>query len=89
VPYEVTQFQTTPNPNALKCVLDRSPAPDRPRSYLNATDAIDDPIAAALFSIPGVTNLLIHDGWITVGKNAAADWKPIKAGVRQALIEAA
>ncbi|NUQ68204.1 MAG: NifU N-terminal domain-containing protein [Phycisphaerales bacterium] len=82
--YRVVEFQSTPNPNAIKCVLDRSPG-DRPRSYRDPAAADGDPLARALFAIHGVTGLLIHDGWITVNKADKARWTPIRAGVERAL----
>ncbi len=84
MPYAIVRFQDTPNPNAIKCVLDRSPGP-MPRSYPRAADADDDPIAAALFRVPDVTNVLMHDGWITVGKRDDANWAAVKKGVAAAL----
>ncbi|MCC6675615.1 MAG: NifU N-terminal domain-containing protein [Phycisphaerales bacterium] len=80
----ITQFQATPNPNALKCVIDHR-LPDTPRSYFSAAQVNTDPLAARLFAIPGITNLLIHESFITVGKDPAADWKPIKAALELTL----
>lgn len=85
--YKVVRFQETPNPNAVKCVLDRPP-PDQPKSYFNADQAREDPMGSALFAIEGVTNVLIGDGWITVNKAADAPWKTIKAGVERVLRDA-
>lgn len=87
MPYKVLRFQDTPNPNALKCVLDRSP-PDVPRSYLNASSAGADRLASALFAIPGVTSVLISDGWLTVNKSAETAWGKVKPAVEQVLAAA-
>lgn len=88
MPYHVTKFLTTPNPNALKCELDRSPAPDRPRSYAQGEPVHDDPLASALLAVPGVAHLLIHDGWITVGKSPEASWASLKPRISKALGDA-
>ncbi len=82
--YRVRSFQETPNPNALKCVLDRSVAGGM-KSYFKAEDAGSDPLGAALFAIPGVTNVLINGGWITVSKRPDAAWKEVRAGVERVL----
>jgi hypothetical protein len=82
--WTITQFQETPNPNALKCALDR-PIAEVPKSYSSASAAAGDPVAARLFSIPGVTNLLIHPTWITVNKSPDVPWKSIKPAVAKAL----
>lgn len=87
MPYTVTKFQETPNPNAIKCVLDRRIS-DRPRSFFNAEQASGDPVAAALFGIAGVTNVLINTDWVTVNKSPEADWRGIKAAVERVLGEA-
>ncbi len=87
MPYLVRVFQTTPNPNAIKCVLDRTIA-DRPRSYFRAEEAAADPVGAGLFAIRGVTNVLINGDWITVNKSPEADWKDVKAGVERVLRDA-
>lgn len=75
-------FQTTPNPNALKCVLGVVIS-DRPRSYFTAEEAKSDRLGAALFAIEGVTNVLIQDTWFTVCKRPDEDWKPIKRALEQ------
>lgn len=87
MPYTVTEFRETPNPNAVKCVLDRSPGAT-PRSYRAATEAADDPLATLLFGVPGVTGLLIHDGWVTVSKSDSAKWTGIKPALRAAFAAA-
>ncbi|MCA9298599.1 MAG: NifU N-terminal domain-containing protein [Phycisphaerales bacterium] len=86
--FVVTSFESTPNPNAIKVVLDRSPT-DVPRSYFRADQASEDALASALFEIDGVTNVLIHLGWITVGRDPRRDWASIKAGIERVLRHAA
>lgn len=87
MPYKVVRFQNTPNPNALKCILDR-PVPAHPRSYFSAPEARGDALGSALFAIGGITNVLIGDGWVTVNKSPEALWDPIKSGVERVLGEA-
>jgi hypothetical protein len=87
MPYLVRQFQPTPNPNAVKCILDRRIA-ERPRSYFKAQDAAADPIAAGLFAIAGVTNILISGDWITVSKQPGADWRTVRPEIERVLREA-
>ncbi|MBL8745238.1 MAG: NifU N-terminal domain-containing protein [Phycisphaerae bacterium] len=87
MPYTVKEFHQTPNPNALKCILDRVIRERElgPASYRTAAAAGEDPVAAALFKVAGVTNLLINEDWITVNKDPKAEWKAVKAGVSKAL----
>lgn len=84
MPWKVVAFETTPNPNAIKCVLDR-PIAAIPRSYRAPGDGADDEIAAALFAIEGVRNLLFLHDWVTVGKSPDAAWPAIKRAVKREL----
>jgi hypothetical protein len=85
--YRVKKYQETPNPNAIKCVLDRK-AGEGMRSYFSAQAAAADPLGSALFKVDGVTNVLIGGEWITVSKRSDAGWREVKAGVERALREA-
>lgn len=85
MPFKVARFQETPNPNALKCVLDRPVGPPI-RSYRSRDEArSDDILAAALFSVEGVTGLLISGEWITVNKDPGSPWPRVRKGVENAL----
>lgn len=85
----VTEYVTTPNPHAIKCVLDAPlPAleqPEKVRSYRDAASAAADPVAARLFAIEGVRNVLIVGNWVTVGKDPQTAWKAVKASVEKTL----
>lgn len=85
--FTITKFESTPNPNAVKCWLDR-PISDRPRSFFNADMAKEDQIAAALFAQAGITNVLFNGDWLTVNKPPDADWPAVKAKVKRVLKEA-
>lgn len=87
MPFRVTEFEPTPNPNAVKCWLD-SPISDHPRSFLNRAMAEDDPLAKALFDQAGVTNILMNGAWLTVSKAPDANWSTVKRRVA-AVLEAA
>lgn len=78
----ITTFQPTPNPNALKCILD-APLAGPVRSFRSAAEASADQLAGALFAIPGVTSVLISGGWLTVNKAPDMDWPKIKRAVEE------
>ena len=84
MPYSVVEVQPTPNPNALKFMLDR-PIAEQPTSFFNAEAAAGHPIATALFAVPGVSSLLLLGDFVTVNKSADASWPQIKERVRQVL----
>jgi len=84
MPYTITEFESTPNPNALKCWLDR-PISSGPRSFLNAEMAADDPIASRLFEQAGAVCVLFNGDWMTVNKAPEARWSTVKAAVQEVL----
>ncbi|MDX2115766.1 MAG: NifU N-terminal domain-containing protein [Planctomycetota bacterium] len=87
MPFTVRHFQETPNPLAVKCILDkRIRDPGRgPASFRTKDSAAQDPLGSALFGVPGVTTLLINDDWITVNKEPGVEWAAVKAGVSAVL----
>ena len=82
--WKVVEVSPTPNPNARKFVLDH-PVCSQPLSFFTADAAKDEPLAAALFQISGVTNLLLLGDFITVSKQAEAQWESIVRRVRETL----
>lgn len=84
MPYKVTRFESTPNPNALKCILDASISANS-RSFRSPDQAREDPTAAALFEIPGITAVLMCGDWVSICKAPEADWPQLKRAVRDVL----
>jgi hypothetical protein len=74
--YRVIEVQATPNPNALKFVLDRSIS-EQPTSFFNAEAARNHRLAQRLFAVQGVTSLLLLGDFITINKHQDGDWKKI------------
>ncbi len=74
---KIAEIEGTPNPNALKFVLREPLTWGIKRSYDNADEAKDDPLAAALFEIEHVTNVFYIDHWITVTQDGGADWQQL------------
>lgn len=85
--YRVLEVQPTPNPNALKFVLDR-PISQQPLSYFNASAASGHPLATRLFEVPGVSSLLLLGDFVTVNKTPGAPWAPITKQVKKVLSDA-
>ena len=73
----IADIEDTPNPNAKKFILREPLTWGMPRSYENAEQAKDDPLAAALFEIEHVTNVFYVDRWITVTQDGGADWREL------------
>ena len=71
---KIAEIELTPNPNARKFVLKEPLTSGVARSYENAAQAQEDPLAAALFAIPHVSNVYYVDRWLTVTQDGGADW---------------
>lgn len=90
MPQTTVRFQATPNPNAGKFIVNRKVvAGTSSKSFYNADDAADDPLASALFELEGVASLFMVDDFVTVTKSADADWNTlipeVQAAIEQAL----
>ncbi len=72
------RFQPTPNPNAGKFTLNQRVVEGRgSKSFYNAEDAADHPLASALFELEGVASIFMADDFITVTKTAEASWEQL------------
>lgn len=80
----ILQVQATPNPNAKKFVVD-GVVSQSPVSFFTAEAAAGHPLAAALFAIEGVSNVLLLGDFVTVGKRPEAGWPAITTAVKKAL----
>jgi hypothetical protein len=84
MPVRVLKVETTPNPNARKFVLSGRLS-ERPESFFSAEKAAGHPLACRLFSIPGVTSVLVLGDFVTVNKSPETPWPGLVAEVRKVL----
>ena len=84
MPCTVVEYETTPNPNALKCWLDQ-PISDGPVSFLNAEAAKGHSLAEPLFATGKIGNLLLNGTWLTVGKIEKTTWPTVKKHLERVL----
>ncbi len=75
---KIAEIEGTPNPNAMKFILKEPLTWGITRSYDNAEQAKDDPLASQLFAIEHVTNVFYVDHWITVTQDGGADWRELQ-----------
>ncbi len=84
-------IEGTPNPNSAKFVMNRTVV-DETRSYFNVGMVSEDDkvagVAKQLFAIPGVRTLMFLNDFVTVSKEANADWDAV-AEKAQEILEAA
>jgi len=84
MPFTVKEIQPTPNPNAAKFVLDQAIS-DQPVSFLSPQQGANHPIASELFSVKGVTSVLILSDFITINKTPGANWNSITPQIKEIL----
>jgi Fe-S cluster biogenesis protein NfuA len=71
---KIDNIEETPNPNAVKFVLKEPVSNGAARSFRDASEAADDPLARALFEVGGVVSVFYMGNMITVEKVDEDDW---------------
>jgi hypothetical protein len=71
----------------MKFVVDRAISP-KPMSFFDAESAKSNPLAEALFAIPGVTSVLLLGNFVTVNKQPDSAWASVRKEVKRVLAEA-
>jgi len=86
-PLEI-EIQGTPNPNSAKFVMNRTLIDDT-RSYFNVGMVSENDktanVAKQLFALPGVKTLMFLQDFVTVSKEANADWEALARSVEEIL----
>src|ERR1035438_9428826 len=75
---QVQDVDLTPNPNALKFVLNEKLLEHEKRQYSNRDDAKDDPFAKGIFEIDGVVSIFYMDRFVSIEKSQTATWGMIQ-----------
>lgn len=80
------QSHPTPNPNSLKFTASgQTFIPKGLLSFRSAEAAAAHPLAAALFAIEGVCDVLILPEFVTVTKRPEVSWKTVEPAVMDVL----
>jgi len=74
----VKDVDLTPNPQALKFILNERILNRETRSFQNATEAENDPLAKAIFDLGGVVSVFYMDRFITIEKEPDVSWGKIQ-----------
>jgi Fe-S cluster biogenesis protein NfuA len=80
-------IEGTPNPHALKFVLDRQVQLTGSSTYVTAEEAQGIPMASKLMALPGVETVFFMDSFVTVSKDAATPWQPLTDNVERVIRE--
>ncbi len=74
----VQDVDLTPNPHALKFILNEKLLNYETRQFSNKKEAESDPFAKAIFNIPGVVSVFYMDKFVTIEKSKDANWGSIQ-----------
>mgnify|MGYP001046258378 CR=1 FL=1 len=74
----VQDVDLTPNPQALKFILNEKLLNRETRSFQNKEEAQKDPLAKGIFDLPGVVSVFYMDKFITIEKDAKTQWGQIQ-----------
>lgn len=78
--------QSTPNPNALKFVLNVPVKTEGNYTYNSVSECEHNPLAKALFEISAsIREVYFFDNYITVTQDGVADWDDIETGIRSTI----
>lgn len=80
--------QSTPNPNALKFVVNVPVKTEGNFTYKSAADCAANPLAGAVFELNGhIREVYFFDNYITVTQDGDADWDELEEGIRNVILE--
>ncbi len=71
---KVINIEPTPNPNALKFIVQPAILKSGTRSFQNFASSIGDPLASSIFALGSVTSVFYMDRFVTVNKDATSEW---------------
>ncbi len=74
----VEDVDLTPNPHALKFILNQKLLNYETRQYADKESAKDDPFATGIFELDGVVSVFYMDKFVTIEKSPEANWGQIQ-----------
>jgi len=74
----VEDVDLTPNPHALKFILNERLLKVETRQYPDKQSAQSDPFASGIFNIEGVVSVFYMDKFVTIEKSPASNWGQIQ-----------
>ncbi len=80
-------IQSTPNPNALKFVLSVPVKMEGKVTYKSVDQCQHNPMAAALFTVPNVSEVYFFDNYITVTQDGGVEWDVIEDQIKRIILD--
>jgi Fe-S cluster biogenesis protein NfuA len=81
------QTQSTPNPETLKFLPGRDVSPKTAYEFANEDEASASPLASALFGVNGVRGVFLGEDFVSITKDADADWSHLKPQALAAIMD--
>lgn len=80
-------IQSTPNPNALKFVVNTPVKTTGNWTYKSAQECADNPLAAAIFALnPHVKEVYLFDNYVTVTQDGDVDWDALEEKIQATIL---
>ncbi len=80
-------IQSTPNPNALKFVLNIPIKTEGKVTYRSVQECEHNPLAQKLFGIPNIKEVYFFDNYITVTQDGNGDWDVLEEETNKIIFE--
>ena len=80
-------IQSTPNPNALKFILNIPVKTEGKVTYKSPGECAHNPMARDLFTVPNVMEVYFFDNYITVTQDGNVDWDVIEEQIKKIVLE--
>jgi len=81
-------IQSTPNPNALKFVLNAPVKTNGNYTYKSPSECEHNPLAKSLFEINNcISEIYFFDNYITVSQDGTGDWDALEESIKATILE--
>ncbi len=80
------QIQGTPNPNALKFVVNRPVKNEGKAIYKSAEECHTNPLARLLFNVPHVAEVYFFDNYITITQDGEGEWDILEEQIKHIVL---
>lgn len=81
-------IQSTPNPNALKFVVNTPVKAEGNYTYKNVSECARNPLARAIFELsPSIREVYFFDNYITVTQDGKTDWDDLEEKIKSIILE--
>ncbi len=84
-PYKVLNTQPTPNPDALKFMMNKPVVKSGTKSFDSKDEAEGDSFAETLFGLPGVRNIYLNEDFVSVTKSMMEEWHDLVEPLQSAI----